>query len=591
MKKNLLLLCGAFLTFSATIKAQENHRRTCSTMEHLAALQAADPSLASRMQAIEAHTAAFVQNISDAKCIAQLNQLNLDYAKLNSDTNSVPAVFRGLHTDTKVQFCLAQQDPNGLATTGIIHKSTTTASFIDDDKVKSSSTGGDNAWPSSKYLNIWVCNLGGGLLGYAQFPGGPASTDGVVILNTAVGSMQSPGTASPYDLGRTATHEVGHWLNLRHIWGDANCGNDQVGDTPTQQTSNFGCPTFPSVTCSNGPNGDMFMNFMDYTDDACMMMFTTGQSTRMQALFATGGSRASLMTSPGCQPIQSGSFAFNTVAPASATCGSASAAAYLTSTVSGTFSTPINLTATGAPAGTTVSFTANPLTPGNSTSILLTNMQSLAPGTYTINVSGTAGTSLQNTTVSFEVTAGSGPSISSQPVDVVATEGTNAELSVETPVSGVTYQWQVSTNGGTTFTNVANSNSATLSVPAVISMDNNKYRVLITSACGTTTSNVVTLTVNGSSFVYPNPSRNGDFTVSYMYSVLNTYQIKKVTISVFDVKGSKVLENNFENVKHGNNLFKLPGSTKLEVGSYVIVIRDAYGKFLAAGRVMIGQHN
>ncbi len=138
------------------------------------------------------------------------------------------------------------------------------------------------------------------MLGYAQFPGGAANTDGVVVLTGSVGGPTVPGTTTSYNLGRTATHEVGHWLNLRHIWGDANCGNDQVTDTPTQQTSNGGCPAFPKVTCSNGPNGDMFMNYMDYTYDTCMNMFTAGQATRMNA--AITASRPGLLTSLGCVP-------------------------------------------------------------------------------------------------------------------------------------------------------------------------------------------------------------------------------------------------------------------------------------------------
>ncbi len=129
-----------------------------------------------------------------------------------------------------------------------------------------------------------MCQLQSGLLGYAQFPGGAASTDGVVITHTGFGTN---GTATaPFALGRSATHEIGHWLNLFHIWGDdgGGCtGSDFVADTPNQADHNFGCPTFPSVTCSNGPNGDMFMNYMDYTDDACMFMFTAGQVTRMDA--------------------------------------------------------------------------------------------------------------------------------------------------------------------------------------------------------------------------------------------------------------------------------------------------------------------
>ncbi len=107
-------------------------------------------------------------------------------------------------------------------------------------------------------------------------------------------------TYAPYDKGRTTTHEVGHWLNLRHIWGDASCGNDLVSDTPTQQTSNYGCPSFPNVTCSSTANGDQFMNYMDYTDDGCMNMFSLGQKSRMRSLFTFGGDRAGLTSSTGC---------------------------------------------------------------------------------------------------------------------------------------------------------------------------------------------------------------------------------------------------------------------------------------------------
>ena len=332
MKKITTAIVTIFCLLNINVSGQTIVKRNCGTMSHLSDQISRDPSIVNRMNQIEQQTNSFIssrtasssfaaattvvipvvfhvlynttaQNISDAQCIAQLNQLNLDYAKLNSDTTKIPSVFKGLAANTNIQFCLAQRDANGVATNGIIHKSTTTTSFGSDDKVKSSSTGGDNAWPSSSYLNIWSCNLGSGLLGYAQFPGGTASTDGVVLLYSTIGSISSPGTTTSYNLGRTATHEVGHWLNLRHIWGDANCGSDLVGDTPTQQTSNYGCPTFPHKTCSNTTNGDMFMNYMDYTDDACMFMFSAGQSTRMNALFASGGSRASLLTSTGCQPV------------------------------------------------------------------------------------------------------------------------------------------------------------------------------------------------------------------------------------------------------------------------------------------------
>ena len=201
-------------------------------------------------------------------------------------TELIPDPWKGLAANPNIQFALAKKDPNGKATTGITRTQTTRASFGTGDTVKTAAGGGHPAWPANRYLNLWACTLGGGLLGYAQFPGGPAKTDGVVILNTAFGTT---GTASaPFDLGRTATHEVGHWLNLRHIWGDRNdCGGtDFVTDTPNAQLPNYGKPTFPHISCNNAPNGDMFMDYMDYVDDAAMVMFTAGQVERMNATLA-----------------------------------------------------------------------------------------------------------------------------------------------------------------------------------------------------------------------------------------------------------------------------------------------------------------
>ncbi|MFC6221797.1 M43 family zinc metalloprotease [Hymenobacter artigasi] len=305
-------------------------RRACGTMEVLAAQLAADPAQAQRMATIEAQTRQLLanpalqrstagtviipvvvhvlyntaaQNISDAQVQSQIDVLNEDYQKLNADANKTPGIYAGLAANTNVQFVLAKRDPSGLATTGIIHKSTKTSSWRTDDAVKKSKRGGDDPWDATKYLNMWACNLGQGLLGYAQFPGGSAATDGVVILYSAFGSRakNAAGTyISSYDLGRTATHEVGHWLNLRHIWGDDNgacTGSDLVADTPNQGAENYGCPAFPHVSCSN--SGDMSMNYMDYVDDACMYMFSSGQSQRMNALFAAGGARAGLLTSQG----------------------------------------------------------------------------------------------------------------------------------------------------------------------------------------------------------------------------------------------------------------------------------------------------
>jgi hypothetical protein len=232
------------------------------------------------------------ENISVAQVKSQIAALNLDYRAKNKDKSNVPSVWAGLVSNANIHFVLATSDPKGKTTNGITRTQTSQASFSDNDDVKFAAHGGADAWPTDKYLNIWVCTLSGGLLGYAQFPGGPIDTDGVVILNTAFGTK---GTArAPFNLGRSATHEIGHWLNLRHIWGDTpDCsGGDSVDDTPNAATPNFGKPAFPHVTCKNGPNGDMFVNYMDYVDDAAMFMFTAQQVARMQAALA--GPRATL---------------------------------------------------------------------------------------------------------------------------------------------------------------------------------------------------------------------------------------------------------------------------------------------------------
>lgn len=315
MRKELIL--GFVLIASCFSPAMA--QRSCGTMDNLSRLLTEHPGLNSVMEGIEEHTRlnsdndragtiynipvvvhvvynTTSQNISDAQILSQIDVLNKDFRRLNSDASSTPSAFTSVAADVEINFCMANKDPLGNSTNGITRTYTSTTSFSSNDAVKSSSTGGKSPWPTGSYLNIWVCNLSGGLLGYAQFPGGPSATDGVVIGYQYFGTT---GTATaPFNKGRTATHEVGHWLNLRHIWGDASCGSDYVSDTPTQYTSNYSCPTHPKPSCSN--NGDMFMNYMDYTDDACMNLFTQGQKSRMRALFASGGARASLLSSAGC---------------------------------------------------------------------------------------------------------------------------------------------------------------------------------------------------------------------------------------------------------------------------------------------------
>lgn len=306
-------------------------QRNCGTMDYLQMQMAADPSVAKSMQKqddeirrwVAEHGENFrtagtitipvvvhvvyrtgVQNISDNQVFSQIAVLNEDYSGTNTDVGNVPSAWTSLVANTGIQFCLASRDPQGLPTTGIVRVNTTVTSFgMNGDPVKYSTQGGSDAWPRDSYLNLWVCNLGNNLLGYAQFPGQAAATDGVVVLYNSFG--RTGVVQAPYNKGRTTVHEVGHWLNLRHIWGDdggACNGSDQVADTPNQAGENYGCPSFPHTdACTNTAPGVMTMNYMDYTDDACMYFFTNGQSTRMNTVLS--GTRSSLQNSQGCVPV------------------------------------------------------------------------------------------------------------------------------------------------------------------------------------------------------------------------------------------------------------------------------------------------
>lgn len=329
MKKTLLLLCCVmfatyFTSYSQGSSSESALKRNCGAMEHLHLAQQKDPSLMQRMQDIENFTNRVIlqrqqnkttlangviripvvvhvvyntpaQNISDAQIISQIEVLNEDFRKLNADASNAPEEFAPLASDIGIEFYLATEDPEGNPTNGITRTATDKKKFSTNDNIKRSEDGGKDPWPTDKYLNLWSGNISfilGELLGYAQFPGGDPATDGVVINSKYFGRGGS--ALAPFNGGRTATHEVGHWLNLRHIWGDGGCGaTDFVDDTPDAASEYYGCPAYPSVSCGSS---DMFMNFMDYVNDDCMVMFSKGQKERMLALFEPGGARESFVT-------------------------------------------------------------------------------------------------------------------------------------------------------------------------------------------------------------------------------------------------------------------------------------------------------
>jgi len=221
----------------------------------------------------------FIQNIPDERIHEQMDILNADYAGLNSDIGSVPDDFTEFVGSSRIRFELASVDPLGNSTTGINRYETDSTVFgLSDDGIKHSELGGADAWESDSYLNIWVGRIENGILGYATPPNSASSgEDGVVIGYKYVGLSSS----SSYDLGRTATHEVGHYLGLTHIWGyGASCTSDDgISDTPTQLEAHYANPGHPSLSCGSA---DMFMNYMDYVEDVDMFFFTSEQMDNME---------------------------------------------------------------------------------------------------------------------------------------------------------------------------------------------------------------------------------------------------------------------------------------------------------------------
>lgn len=250
------------------------------------------------------------ENLSDLQIISQIGIINEDFQLRNENLGDIPEEFKELAANVGFNFCLASIDPDGNPTSGITRTETSfecigdfasTFDLFGTPRLFYTALGGKDAWDPSEYLNIWVAPTCGFSLGYGFNPGqsGVAEEDGIVIDSPYFGNVCNDGRN--HHLGRTTTHEIGHYFNLKHIWGKQGCatGDDFVADTPPQDTYNRGCPVYPVSSCGSN---DMFMNFMDYTDDACISMFTHGQRLRMLA--ALMGPRSGLLESNGCNLIR-----------------------------------------------------------------------------------------------------------------------------------------------------------------------------------------------------------------------------------------------------------------------------------------------
>jgi hypothetical protein len=321
-----------FLLFSITVTAQDR----CVSMEVLDKAFRLNPGLKSRFEAREAQLENVIRQrvasgktmrtsevvtipvvfhvvlnrqsqVTDAQIRAQLDTINKDYAGLNAGRSRIPSYFADLAGETVIQFCLAQRTPDDKVSTGIERYTTSRTSFTYDvgkvsDDLKHSRTGGANAWDADRYLNIWICELTENTLGYATFPNTVGKDEEGVVIDYA--SLPG-GTAVNYNQGKTLTHELGHFFGLYHIWGDdfgACSGSDLIADTPNQGNSTSALRTgIVTDNCTTTAPGIMYQNFMDYTPDAGLLMFTNMQVARMESVFRM--SRSSLGASNACMPV------------------------------------------------------------------------------------------------------------------------------------------------------------------------------------------------------------------------------------------------------------------------------------------------
>ncbi len=476
-----------------------------------------DPGLAQRMAQIEAFTQNYIQNaqnlsvnaeilyvpvvvhvvwntgnpienISDEQIQSQIDVIYEDFRRLNADADSTWSQA----ADMEIEFYLAQVDPDGNPTNGITRTESSVTSWTTDDQIKFNASGGKDAWDTTRYFNFWVGNLGGGLLGYGQFPGGNPATDGIVMTTTTFGNANATGGGSfylspPYNLGRTTTHEMGHYFNLYHIWGDdggACSGSDLVDDTPNQANATGGCPSgIQTDACATTAPGYMYQNYMDYTNDACMIMFTEGQKGRMRATLEAGGPREVLNQAPF-------DYQMALVAPEIDICAPTDAVYDFTYNTFAGFTGTTTFSAVGLPAGASPVFSpANTDTDGTTVTLTISGLGSVAVGNYPFTIDGTSGTTVNSSNATLNVydTNLAAPSLTA-PADGATDVASTADLTWAADINAAEYDVEIASDSGfTTIVESATVSTNSYTASSLMSTTQYYWRVLHKNDCATGT--------------------------------------------------------------------------------------------------------
>jgi len=623
----LAIIIVSIGTFTVKVQAQ----RKCGTMEYLELQKADDPSLGIRIENYEQALQQWIeknqdyinsakgtvsvpvvvhvvynttaQNISDARVQEQIDVLNRDYAGLN--TNSMQAFSSSLKVNTDLQFCLAQRTPSGTATSGIERRQTSVTSFsYSNNGVKYYSTGGLDAWDPTKYMNIWVCPLGGGLCGYAQFPtSGVNATFGVVIHYEYFGVT---GATAPYNLGGTTSHEIGHCFNLYHIWGDDNgacTGSDYCTDIPNQANYTYGVHTgVLTDACTSTSPGIMYMNFMDYSDDISYANFTPDQKSRIEALFVPGGLLYSLSVSDGCTPPETE--ACGTPSGLSATDITTTTATLNWTAVSGASSYNIQYRPSGTSTFVTTTSTTNSkaltgLTDGTNYEFMVQAVCT-ETGTYsglsiftTLPAAGCADNYESNNTlataktinVNTEINAAIGTSAD---VDYFEFSNTQAQKKIKVTLTNLPFDYDIqlyksngaliatSQNSGTTNESIIYNNAKAGTYIIKVYGYNGAYSA---SNCYALTANISSTSWRTNKeividepdtpqdiMIYPNPA-NDNVKVTY-----NAKNNSDVQIVVYDISGRMINTSSYQATKGLNN-YSLNVSA-LAKGIYVLSLNN-----------------